>query len=107
MTTVALVYTAEISHSLYRPMLLCLNSVFVAYGVMMTNVLGAYMRWRSMALLFGLLSIFSFSLCLVLPESPNWLVTFTPSDKRATRALEELQKLNRPTWVCLKLFALI
>uniref|UniRef100_A0A0A9Y8B7 Facilitated trehalose transporter Tret1 n=1 Tax=Lygus hesperus TaxID=30085 RepID=A0A0A9Y8B7_LYGHE len=97
MTTVGLVYTAEVSHSQYRPMLLSLNSVNVALGILLTTILGVYLDWHTCALLFGAMALVSGGLSFFIPESPQWLISFTPSSNESIA--KHVRSLNRPEWL--------
>ncbi|BES94381.1 Sugar (and other) transporter [Nesidiocoris tenuis] len=97
MTTVGIVYTAEVAHSRYRPMLLSLNSVNVALGILLATVLGAYLSWRTCALVFGAMGIISTTMSLFIPESPLWLVNFTESSRELIA--KHVRSLNRSEWL--------
>jgi predicted MFS family arabinose efflux permease len=99
MTTAAIVYTAEVSNTEFRAVLLCLNSVAVALGILLTTVLGAYLEWKAAALCFSLLTLTSLVLCVIIPESPYWYLHFRQSESRLQMAKKELRWLNRPQWV--------
>lgn len=76
LTTVSLIYMSEISHPKLRPMLLGLNSVFVALGILLTSLLGQFFNWHTIAAIFIGLIAFSFVTIFFIPESPYWLAIF-------------------------------
>lgn len=116
MTTVALVYVGEISSPKYRGMLLCLNSVAVSLGILVTYLLNIYFNWRTIGFVFAALSLltlfskitlpnwyklicYQIISCLLLaliklPESPSWIVALS-HERRNSEALLSLQWIYR------------
>lgn len=98
LTTVGLVYISELSHPQVRPMLLCLNSVFVSLGILITCCLAVLLDWRKMAIIFLVLECCIFFAFYFVPESPYWLVFFTNGifdEKRICKMKCSLKQLNR------------
>lgn len=98
MSTVAMVYVSEICHGDYRPALLCLNSVFISSGILLTSLLNLYLDWRALSICFLCLVLVSGALltCLA-PESPHWLINFDRSlgdYVRIAKAERSLKYLN-------------
>ncbi|XP_012263990.2 facilitated trehalose transporter Tret1-like isoform X2 [Athalia rosae] len=87
LSSVAIFYTSEIAHPVWRPMLLGLNSLFVSFGILLTAVFGLFFHWRTIAVIFGILSALIFVLITTLPESPHWLLSF----KNGTQDLRRVQ----------------
>ncbi|XP_074040592.1 facilitated trehalose transporter Tret1 [Leptinotarsa decemlineata] len=90
LTTVSLVYVSEISHPEMRPMLLNLNSVFVAFGILLTCLFGLWFNWRTMSFLYFCFVVLISALILIIPESPHWLTVFK-NDPQGTA--------NSLTWI--------
>ncbi|PSN31521.1 Facilitated trehalose transporter Tret1 [Blattella germanica] len=94
LSTVALVYVSEVSYPIMRPMLLCLNSVFVSFGILLTCVLAQWFNWRMMAIWFGSGALFSLIALFFVPESPPWLATYN-QNKRRHHMEASMRWLNR------------
>ncbi|XP_054283863.1 facilitated trehalose transporter Tret1-like [Macrosteles quadrilineatus] len=92
MTTVCLVYIGEICHQQFRPMLLSLNSAFVSLGIVVTNILGVYLHWRTVAFCSGMFSVATLlGIWLYCPESPQWIITYQPDNlSEAKKSLDRL-----------------
>jgi SP family facilitated glucose transporter-like MFS transporter 8 len=90
---VALVYVSEVSHPKIRPMLLCLNSVFVSTGILLTCILAQWFMWREMTIWFGTLAALSCLATWILPESPHWLASY--KQKKRESVLAAVRWLNR------------
>jgi SP family facilitated glucose transporter-like MFS transporter 8 len=98
LSTVALVYVSEVSNPKIRPMLLCLNSVFVSTGILLTCVLAQWFTWREMSVWFGTLAFLSCVAIWLLPESPTWLVSF--KRKKRETVMAAVKWLNRNPQRC-------
>lgn len=96
MSTVTGVYVTEITHQQIRPMLLCLNSVFVSFGILLTTVLGSYLHWRTVSVCCAGCTVVTFLLTMfVNPESPVWLMNFNKNDYKSNEdAKRSLSWLN-------------
>lgn len=97
LTTVGLVYISEITHPQIRPMLLCFNSVFVSFGILMTYCLGVWLTWDKMAIAFLALYASIFIMLLFIPESPYWLMCFGSEELSERRSQVEtaLRRFNK------------
>ncbi|CAH0388939.1 unnamed protein product [Bemisia tabaci] len=87
------VYTAEATQPHLRGILAALASVHVSLGVMIEYILGYYFSWSSMAFLNTLVPIGSLGACLLLPDSPAWLL----SRGRFEDSKRSLQRLRGAT----------
>ncbi|KAK3916037.1 Facilitated trehalose transporter Tret1 [Frankliniella fusca] len=99
LSTAAGVYVSEVAHPSLRPALLCLNSVFVAAGILLTACLGAAASWSWLAVVFAALAAASaVAVALLAPESPHWLLSMAPAqqlERRTALARQALRRLNK------------
>lgn len=84
LTTVSIIYVSEITDVKLRSTLLCLNSVYVSFGILLTCIFGMFYNWRTISYIYVSLTIISFLLLLFIPESPRWLVIYRPNEFLAT-----------------------
>lgn len=97
LSSVIIVYTAEISHPRWRAVFLCFNSIFFTFGILITSCLGAFFSWYTMAIVFLILNCFTFCCLFYIPESPIWLLHFgsyKSLHERLKKAKEILKTLN-------------
>ncbi|XP_034242973.1 facilitated trehalose transporter Tret1-2 homolog [Thrips palmi] len=96
LSTAAIVYVSEVAHPSLRPALLCLNSVSVAAGILLTACLGTVMPWGWMAVVFAATAAASMlALLLLAPESPHWLLSMAPGKQMEQRAALARRSLRR------------
>ncbi|XP_039308288.1 facilitated trehalose transporter Tret1 isoform X3 [Solenopsis invicta] len=98
LTTVSIIYISELTHPQVRPMILCLNSVFVSLGILITCCLAVMLDWRKMNIVFLALECCIFLTLYFVPESPYWLVCFQNrmfDEKRICKIKCSLKRLNR------------
>lgn len=91
LSTLSIIYVSEISDAHIRPALLCLNSVYVSMGILLTSALGMIFEWRFIAVIFVGITLASSILLMFIPESPHWLHTFRPK--------EELPMIKSMKWI--------
>ncbi|XP_015116781.1 facilitated trehalose transporter Tret1-2 homolog [Diachasma alloeum] len=84
MSTASIVYVIEITHPNIRAMMLCLNSVFVSLGILITCVLALFLNWRKIAMVFTALNTSFLFLLFIIPESPYWLICFDNQSDQST-----------------------
>lgn len=91
-TTCCVVYTAEISYKTFRSALLCMNSVWVSFGIFSTYLLNYFhLNWHLIGCIYAGVSLLSMLLILVVPESPHWLLFFN-KNVREEEKLVQLKK---------------
>lgn len=77
LTTCCVVYVAEISSKKTRSGLLCMNSVWVSFGIFLTYMLNYFhLHWRSIGYAYAVVSSLCILAVLIVPESPQWLLVF-------------------------------
>lgn len=85
LTTCCVVYVAEISSKTTRSGLLCMNSVWVSFGIFLTYILNYFnLHWRTIGFTYAVVSSLCILAVLTVPESPQWLLVFNKkeSDER-------------------------
>lgn len=100
LTTICLVYVSEIAHKDFRSVLLCLNSVWVSFGIFLTYLLNFFgLQWRSISFTFCIFSIITtLAIFLFAPESPHWLIALNKDkseEGNVDEAKSSLSKLYR------------
>lgn len=91
MTSMAVVYVSEITHSSYKQVLLSLNSVFFSLGILFATTVGSLFQWPTVNMIFFIFTaIMTVLSAIFLPESPVWLTKF-----RVDRAYEAKSSLKR------------
>lgn len=86
LTTCAVVYVAEISSKKTRSGLLCLNSVWVSFGIFLTYILNYFdLHWRTIGYAYAVMSSLCILAILIIPESPQWLLVFNKKVKEERR----------------------
>lgn len=94
LTTVALVYVSEISSPQNRGMLLCLNSVAVSLGIILTYFFNIFFEWRTIGFIYAFISLLSLIIIMKMPESPSWILVFS-AKKQHSQALISLEWIYR------------
>lgn len=80
MTMVGIVYVSEISHPLYKQILLSLNSVFFSGGILLSTYL-VDLEWNVINFSFVVFTVVNMALIIIyLPESPIWILKFKNSE---------------------------
>lgn len=86
----ARVYTSEVTQPHLRGTLVALSSVCLSFGVLVQYTLGAFLTWKMLSTISCIIPIVAFIGMLMLPESPNYLVSHNKPEK----AIKSLAKLR-------------
>nr|BAQ02367.1 sugar transporter [Nilaparvata lugens] len=90
-TPSAQVYVSECAVPKIRGILGSLPALFMAFGVLVSYILGAFMPWNHLAIASALFPLAMLIFLIPLPESPIWL----RNKNRPAKADEALQWLNQ------------
>jgi facilitated trehalose transporter len=89
LTTASVVYAAEISDKKIRSSMLCMNSLWVSFGIFLTYLLNYLnFKWQSIAWIYSVMTVLSFFLILIVPESPHWIIFFNKSSSEEKKLIE-------------------
>lgn len=95
LTTASVVYVAEISDKQVRSGLLCMNSVWVSFGIFSTYLLNFFdLNWRSIGYVYAILSFLCIFAVYFVPESPHWLFMINEcndDDEKKMKTIESLK----------------
>lgn len=86
----ARVYTSEVTQPHLRGMLTALSSVFLSFGVLFQYTMGAFLSWKVLSAISCLVPVIALLGMLILPETPNYLVT----NQQPQKAVKSLAKLR-------------
>lgn len=86
----ARVYTSEVTQPHLRGMLTALSSVGLSFGVLFQYTMGAFLSWKMLSAISCVVPCIALLGMLLLPESPNYLVSHQQPDK----AIKSLAKLR-------------
>lgn len=98
-------YVSEISNPQYRGMLLCLNSVAVSLGIILTYFLNIFYSWRTMSYMFASISLITMLIVMQIPESPCWIVSLS-RERRSSKALEAVEWIYRKRHVICQCYSM-
>ncbi|KAB0791121.1 hypothetical protein PPYR_02921 [Photinus pyralis] len=87
MSVASYTYVAEISAPSDRGLFQSLGPICASFGILITYVLGAYVRWNVVALVSVAFSIFTVIGMQLVPESPDYLLKKGKKDKAAKSLL--------------------
>jgi facilitated trehalose transporter len=86
LTTSSVVYVAEITSKTTRSGLLCMNSVWVSFGIFLTYLLNyLHLHWRTIGYAYAAISSLCIVAILVVPESPSWQLVFSKASEERRR----------------------
>lgn len=89
LTTCCVVYVAEISSKTTRSGLLCMNSVWVSFGIFLTYILNYFnLHWKTIAYVYAVISSLCTLAIIVLPESPQWLLVFNKTKNEERKRIQ-------------------
>ncbi|XP_069687135.1 facilitated trehalose transporter Tret1-like [Periplaneta americana] len=69
------VYVSECSHAEIRGVLGCLPALFMATGILLSYVMGAWLPWNQLAWASAIFPALLLIVMIPLPESPAWLLS--------------------------------
>lgn len=69
-----LTYVAEVTEPRFRGMLAATGPTSVLTGILSQFVMGAFLKWRTVALLSSIMPTFTIAALCFVPESPYWLI---------------------------------
>lgn len=67
-------YVAEVTEPRFRGMLAATGPTSVLTGILSQFVMGAFLKWRTVALLSSIMPTFTIAALCFVPESPYWLI---------------------------------
>lgn len=95
LTTCCVVYVAEISTKSTRSGLLCMNSVWVSFGIFLTYILNYFnLHWRTIGYAYAVMSLLCILAVLYLPESPQWLLVFNKGESDEKKRFQVQASFN-------------
>jgi facilitated trehalose transporter len=86
----ARIYTSEVTQPHLRGMLTALSSVGLSLGVLLQYTMGDFLTWPVFSAISCLVPVIALMGMLILPETPNYLVTH----QKPQKAVESLAKLR-------------
>jgi len=100
----AQIYIAECSSPRVRGAFSSLTALFLAFGILITYITGAFVEWNTLAWILSTFPVLLMTSMLMMPESPTWLLS-NGRDNQAKLALQMLRGYRtdiEPEWCQLR-----